>query len=104
MKITKPKDNQLLFEDENLKHFQLEVKSKTGLNNTEYNNFYDGVILAYRQPNMDASKQLFLGSTITICTLICSCIENLLTHGVLNENLLDEMVKNVKETARKRER
>lgn len=102
MKITKPKENQILFEDDNFKNVALEVKNKTGLNDTEYNNIYDGFILAYRQPNMDASKQIFFGNGMTICTLICSCLENLLTYGVLNDDMLDDMVKNVKDQFNKK--
>ena len=93
MIINKPKDNQILFEDDNFKHFKLEVQSKTGLNKSKYNNDYDGIMLCYRQPNMDASKQIFFGNSITICTLICSSLENLLTYGVLNEDMLEDMVK-----------
>ena len=39
MKITKPKENQLLFEDENLKKFNLKVQNETGLNKSKYNKF-----------------------------------------------------------------
>lgn len=104
MKITKPKENQLLFEDENLKKFTLKVQNETGLNKSKYNKSYDGVILAYRQPNMDASKQMFFGNTMTICTLISSCLENLLNYGILNEEMLDDMVNAVKQEHKRKRR
>ena len=104
MKITKPKENQLLFEDENLKKFALKVQNETGLNNSKYNKSYDGVILAYRHPDMDASKQMFFGNTMTICTLISSCLENLLNYGILNEETLDDMVNAVKQEHKRKRR
>lgn len=104
MKITKPKENQLLFEDENLKKFALKVQNETGLNNSKYNKSYDGVILAYRQPDMDASKQMFFGNAMTICTLISSCLENLLNYGILNEETLDDMVNAVKQEHKRKRR
>ena len=99
MKITKPKENQLLFEDENLKKFTLKVQNKS-----KYNKSYNGVILAYRQPDMDASKQMFFGNTMTICTLISSCLENLLNYGILNEEMLDDMVNAVKQEHKRKRR
>ena len=97
MKITKPKDNQILIEDDVLKQFDMKVKSNGGLNESGYNELYQGFILAYRLPNMDASKQIFYGMPISIMTLFCSCLENVVSQGLVNEDVLDDMVKAVKE-------
>ena len=53
---------------------------------------------------MDASKQMFFGNTITICTLISSCLENLLNYGILNEEMLDDMVNAVKQEHKRKRR
>ena len=97
MKITKPKDNQILIEDDIFKQFELKVKSNTGLNNSGYNKIYQGLILAYRLPDMDASKQLFYGDPISIMTLFCSCLESIVANGLISENNIDDMVEAVKE-------
>lgn len=97
MQITKPKDNQILIEDDVLKQFKLKVESHTGLNESGFNEMYQGFILAYRLPDMDASKQIFYGSPISIMTLFCSCMENVVSQGLINEEMLDDMVKAVKE-------
>jgi len=102
MKITKPQANQILFEDDNFKKFDLEVKSKAGLNSTEYNETYNGFILAYRQPNMDASKQIFYGNDISICSLLCSCLKKMLIYRIIDEDALDEITKSVKEEFKKK--
>lgn len=104
MKITKPKENQLLFEDENLKKFTLKVQNETGLNKSKYNKSYDGVILAYRQPDMDASKQMFFGNTMTICTLISSCLESIITNKLIAEKDLEDMMSAIKENIERRKR
>lgn len=102
MKITKPKETQILLEDESFKHFRLDVVSKTGLNESEFNEFYEGLILAYRQPNMDASKQMFFGNIPSICALMGSMLEKLVMNEIIDEKELKNMVKvvlkNVKET------
>lgn len=102
MKITKPKENQLLLEDDCFKKFKLDVESKTGLNESVYNKFYEGVVLAYRLPNMDASKQMFFGSPASIMTLMCSCIESLIVNKLVSEKQLDEIIEEIKKNAKKR--
>lgn len=97
MKITKPKDNQILIEDDILKQFNLKVESHTGLNESGFNEFYQGFILAYRLPDMDASKQIFYGSPVSIMTLFCSCLESVVSQGLIEEDILDDMVKAIKE-------
>ena len=102
MKITKPKENQILIEDDVLKRFALKVKSKTGLNTSSYNDVYEGFIFAYRLPDMDASKQIFYGNTISIMTLFCSCLENIMINNLISEDQLEEMFKAVKENIKNR--
>lgn len=101
MKITKPKETQILLEDENFKHFHLDVVSQTGLNDSEYNEFYEGLIFAYRQPNMDASKQMFFGNVPSICTLMCSMLEQLLLRDIISEKQLKNMIKDVIKNTKK---
>lgn len=100
MKITKPKKNQILLEDDRLENFKLEVKSKNGLNNTAFNDIYEALIFGYRLPNMNASKQMFLGDTLSIMTLVSSMLENLIDYGVIDEDMLDDMVDNIKQFRR----
>lgn len=97
MEITKPKDNQLLIEDDILKQFDLKVKSKTGLNDSGFNEMYKGFILAYRLPDMDASKQIFYGTQASVMTLFCSCLESIITNKLIAEEDLDDMVSAIKE-------
>ena len=97
MKISKPKENQILIEDDNLKQFNLEVQSKTGLRDSEFDSLYEGMIFAYRQPGMDASKQMFMGSPVSIMTLTASMIENLFRYKLLSEK---DIIKLVKECSR----
>lgn len=97
MQITKPKDNQILIEDDVLKQFKLKVETNAGLNERGFNEFYQGFILAYRLPDMDASKQIFYGNPVSIVTLFCSCMENIVSQGLIDEEVLDDMVKAVKE-------
>lgn len=101
MKITKPKDNQLLIEDENLINFKIDVSSKTGLNNSCYNNLYEGLILGYRLPNMDASKQMFMGSKLSMMTLYASMTENLLRNDVFTEKEIKDILRMVIKNSRK---
>lgn len=100
MRVTKPKDNQLLIEDDTLRNFKLKVSSKTGLNDSYFNNLYEGMILGYRLPNMDASKQMFMGSKISLMTLYASMTENLLRNDIFTEkemkDILKEVIKNSK--------
>lgn len=103
MKITKPKENQILIEDEALKQFKLKVQSKTGLNNSGYNQIYQGLILAYRLPDMDASKQIFYGSEVSIMTLFCSCLESVISNNLIKESDLDDMVEAIKKNAKRKE-
>lgn len=100
MKVTKPKDNQLLIEDEALRNFKLKVSSKTGLNDSYFNNLYEGMILGYRLPNMDASKQMFMGSKISLMTLYASMTENLLRNDIFTEKELKEILKDVIKNSR----
>ena len=101
MKITKPKDNQLLIEDENFVKFKLDVSSKTGLNDSYYNNLYEGLILGYRLPNMDASKQMFMESKLSMMTLYASMTENLLRNDIFTEKEIKDILRIVIKNSRK---
>lgn len=100
MEITKVKDNQILLEDDAFKEisdYSLKVvKSKTGLSDSVYDKEYDAFILAFRQPGMEASKQLFLGSTISLITLLSSMMHNLIDQELITEDLLEDMVHSIK--------
>lgn len=96
MKITKPKKNQILLEDDCFTDLDLEVKSKTGLNNSEFNEDYNGLVLLYRLPNMDASKHLFYGDKLSILTLLTGGLKNLEKIGV-NVSLIFDTLQNCKD-------
>lgn len=104
MKITKPKDNQILIEDDILKQFDLKVQTNAGLNNSGFNELYKGFILAYRLPDMDASKQIFCGSRISVMTLFCSCLESIITNKLIAEKDLEDMMSAIKENIERRKR
>lgn len=93
MKVSKPKENQLLFEDDSFKHFDLEVKSKTGLNESSLNDIYESFILFYRFKGMDASKQMFMGNQVSIVTALTSIINRLLATGIMSKDILEDVVK-----------
>lgn len=93
MKVSKPKENQLLFEDESFKHFDLEIKTKTGLNESSLNDIYESFILFYRFKGMDASKQMFMGNQVSIITALTSIINRLLATGIMSKDILEDVVK-----------
>ena len=101
MKVSKPKENQLLFEDDNLKQLKLEVKSKTGLSKSVLNEIYEGLILGYRTVGMEASKQVFVGDKLSLMTLFSSMMENMLTYKILTEKELYQMINLVLEKIEK---
>ena len=103
MKVTKPKENQILIEDDLFMKLSLKVKSNTGLNDSKYNKLYQGLILAYRLQDMEASKQIFYGNPTSIMTLFCSCLENIMINNLINEDQLQDMIKNIKENIKNRE-
>lgn len=93
MKVSKPKENQLLFEDDSFKYFDLEVKTKTGLNESSFDNIYESFILFYRFKGMDASKQMFMGNQVSIVTALTSIINRLLATGIMSKDILEDVVK-----------
>lgn len=97
MKVLKVAENQILLEDEafkNIRDCDLNiVKSKTGLNNSEYDKDYEAMILAFRQPGMDASKQLFLGNAVSLYTIVASILENLVRQKIFSEELIQDMIR-----------
>lgn len=92
MKVTKPKDNQLLFEDDTLKCFDLEVQSKTGLANTPINEVYEAFMLFYRFKDMDASKQIYIGNKVSIMTAITSMLDKLIETKVITKKDLKNII------------
>lgn len=101
MKITKPKENQLLFEDDVFKDFKLECEHKNIIEGSKFDDNYNGIVLGYRFTPMGSSKQMFYGNNISILTLLSSMLENLLTHKVLTEDKLHHMVDMVIEQVNK---
>lgn len=102
MKVSKPKENQLLFEDDSFKHFDLKVKSKTGLSKSVLNQIYEGLILGYRTVDMEASKQMFVGDKLSLMTLFSSMLENMLTYKILTEKELQQTIKLVLEEMKRK--
>lgn len=101
MKITKPKENQLLFEDDIFKDFKLECEHKNIIEGSKFDENYNGIVLGYRFTPMGSSKQMFYGSNISILTLLSSMLDNLLTREVLTEKqlyrIVDMVIEQVKE-------
>ncbi|MBR2493752.1 MAG: hypothetical protein IKB64_09900 [Paludibacteraceae bacterium] len=95
MKITKPRANQILLEAEELKGFDLKVKTKTGLNDSKFNDEYEATILLYRFPGMDASKQFLMGTEASLYTILASTFQNLLDRKVFSEKILLDLVNEV---------
>lgn len=91
--------------DDVLKNFEKEVKgavsSKRYLwENTEDDEIYNVDIHIWRKPGMGNSIQTVVGNEISIYTATASFLSTLLRKNVLNEDMLDEMVKMVKNTVR----
>lgn len=102
MKVSKPKENQLLFEDDYLRELKLEVETKGGLNDSEFNDIYEAIILGYRTTNMDASKQMFVGDKMSLMTLFSAILENMFAYKILTQKELQQTIKMVlKEMKRK---
>lgn len=102
MKVSKPKENQLLFEDDCLRELKLKVETKGGLNDSEFNDIYEAIIIGYRTTNMDASKQMFVGDKISLMTLFSAMLENMFTYKIITERELQEQIKLIlKEMKRK---
>lgn len=93
MKITKPKMNQILIEDDCLINFDINVKSKTGLSNSEFNEKYEGLVFGYRLPNMEASKQIFYGSQVSIATLLTSMLDSVDERGIVELEMIVDAIK-----------
>lgn len=96
MKVSKPKENQLLFEDDMFKQFDTEVKSKTGLVNSPINELYESFILFYRFKDMDASKQIFYGNKLSLMTSIASMLDRLINESDFTIKDIEKIVAMVK--------
>ncbi len=96
MKVTKPKENQVLLEDDIFRQFDLNVESKTGLVDSEFNESYECLILSYRLPNMEASKQIFYGDIVGINTIITSMLKNLIDKKIIDLEYINHLIKESK--------
>lgn len=88
MKITKPKENQILIEDERLKNFKLENETPSGLEQSEFDNIYETLVLGYRMSGMSASKQIFYGDKLSLLTIFTSMLKNLIDSNVITKDEL----------------
>lgn len=82
----------MLLEDDTFKSFDTKVKSKTGLNKSEYNDYYESFILFYRLKGMDASKQMFIGNKISLLTSITSMLDQLIRNKVITRDDLFNII------------
>lgn len=94
MKVTKPKSNQILIEDDLIK----DIKIKNEKLDKEYDENYQVLLFGYRQKGMPNSIQLFSGNSLkSISVLFLSIMETLDRElGIKPEHLL-EIYNNVKE-------
>lgn len=97
MKVTKPTETQVLIEDQALRGFKVEVESETGLADSKFDSVYETLVLAYRFPGMDASKQIFYGDKLSLLTIFCSIFQNLIERNSLTVSDLETMVDGVRE-------
>lgn len=105
MKVYKSKEDTLCIQGKELIKFEVEVKSKNKeLTDSAFDGAYDTMILGYRFPGMEASKQIFYGSKLSIATLLCSMMENMLLRNVITEAELKNAVSIVIKQVRKSEK
>lgn len=106
MKVYKSSEDTLCIQGKEIKKFKLESESnnKDYLEDSVFNGAYDTLFLGYRFPNMPASKQMFYGSKLAICTLLCSMLENMLIHDLITEDELKQAIKLVIKQVRKKDK
>lgn len=97
MRVTKPTETQVLIEDPLLRGFKLEVESETGLVNSKFDNIYETLVLAYRFPGMDASKQIFYGDKLSLLTIFSSTFQNLIERDIMSVSDLEALISGVRE-------
>ena len=91
--------------DDVLNKFEKEIKSAVSSKrnlweNTENDEIYNVDIHIWRKPGMGNSVQTIVGNEVSICVATASFLETLLRKKVISENMLDEMVKMVKNAVR----
>ena len=58
---------------------------------------YEVMIQAWREPGMENSKQIIMGDKVSIATVLCSLMENLIKNDVFTLDELYSLVDSVKE-------
>ena len=58
---------------------------------------YEVMIQAWREPGMENSKQIIMGAKVSIATVLCSLMENLIKNDVFTLDELYILVDSVKE-------
>lgn len=58
---------------------------------------YEVMIQAWREPGMENSKQIIMGDKISIATVLCSLMENMILNDVFTIDELYSLVDSVKE-------
>ena len=58
---------------------------------------YEVMIQAWREPGMENSKQIIMGDKVSIATVLCSLMENLIKNDVFTLDELYDLVDSVKE-------
>ena len=58
---------------------------------------YEVMIQAWREPGMENSKQIIMGDKVSIATVLCSLMENLIKNDVFTLDELYILVDSVKE-------
>ena len=58
---------------------------------------YEVMIQAWREPGMENSKQIIMGDKISIATVLCSLMENMVLNDVFTIDELYSLVDSVKE-------
>lgn len=93
MKVYKSSEDTLCIQGKEIKKFEIEpIHKGKEIVDSVFNGAYNTMILGYRFPGMEASKQMFYGSKLAITTLLCSMLENMLSHNVLTEDELKEVI------------
>lgn len=58
---------------------------------------YEVMIQAWREPGMENSKQIIMGDKISIATVLCSLMENMILNKIFTIDELYSLVDSVKE-------
>ena len=105
MKVYKSKEDTLCIQGKEMIKFNVESDYKgREIVDSTFDGAYDTMILGYRFPGMEASKQIFYGSKLAIATLLCSMMENMLLRNLITEAELKNAVNIVIKQVRKSEK